>query len=136
MAIRSASKLSDERELHKISVRSVPEVGPTLVMSASHSSDETREYCALYNPADMLSAGSSLKFCKVAEGSADFYPRLGRTMEWDIAAAHAVLKAAGGNVVSLRDAREIKYGKSRLDNGYFIAAALVSDVITADIDWR
>lgn len=136
VAIRSAGKPSDERELHKISVRSMPEAGPTLVMSASHSSEETREYCALYNPADTLSAGSSLKFCKVAEGSADFYPRLGRTMEWDIAAAHAVLKAAGGNVVSLRDAGEIKYGKSGLDNGYFIAAALVSDVITADKDWR
>ena len=134
--IRSASKPNDEREFHNISVRSVPEAGPTLVMSASHSSDETRDYCALYSPMDTLSAGSSLKVCKVAEGSADFYPRLGRTMEWDIAASHAVLKAAGGNVVSLRDAAEIKYGKSGLDNGYFIAAASVSDVITADIDWR
>ncbi|MDB4196985.1 3'(2'),5'-bisphosphate nucleotidase CysQ [Ascidiaceihabitans sp.] len=93
--IRPASKPSDERELHKISVRSVPEAGPTLVMSASHSSDETREYCALYKPVNTLSAGSSLKFCKVAEGKADYYPRLGRTMEWDTAAAHAVLKAAG-----------------------------------------
>ena len=111
VSIRSASKPNDEREFHQISVRTVPEAGPTLVMSASHSSDETRDYCALYSPVDTLSAGSSLKVCKVAEGSADFYPRLGRTMEWDTAAAHAVLKAAGGNVVSLRDACEITYGK-------------------------
>lgn len=136
VVIRSASKLSYERKLQKISVRTMPEKGPTVVISASHSSDETREYCALYNPAETLSAGSSLKFCKVAQGQADFYPRLGRTMEWDTAAAHAVLKAAGGNVVSINDACEIKYGKPGMDNGYFIAAASVSDVIIADLDWR
>lgn len=136
VAIRSASKPSDERELHKITVRSMPEEGPTVVMSASHSSDETREYCALYNPVDMLSAGSSLKFCKVAEGKADYYPRLGRTMEWDTAAAHAVLKAAGGNVVTLKDAKELKYGKQNMENSYFMAVSTLDNFIKSDLDWR
>ena len=136
VVIRSASKRSNERELKEISVRAIPAEGPKVVMSASHSSDETRDYCALYNPAQTLSAGSSLKLCKVAEGEADLYPRLGRTMEWDTAAAHAVVKAAGGNVVSLNDACEIRYGKPGLDNSYFIVAASVSDVITAELDWR
>ncbi len=134
--IRSASKPSDERELTKISVRSIPEAGPTMVMSASHSSDETREYCALYNPVDTLSAGSSLKFCKVAEGKADCYPRLGRTMEWDTAAAHAVLKAAGGNVVTLKDAKEHKYGKQNMENSYFMALSNADNFIKSDLDWR
>lgn len=136
VVIYSASKLSDEREIQKICVRSMPEAGPTIVMSASHSSDETQEYCALYNPVDTLSAGSSLKFCKVAEGKADYYPRLGRTMEWDTAAAHAVLKAAGGNVVTLEDAAELTYGKLGMDNNYFIATANVRNVIKTDLTWR
>ena len=134
--VHSASKTSFIRQPKKITVRELPTEGPTLVMSASHSSDETRDYCALYNPATTLSAGSSLKFCKVAEGKADFYPRLGRTMEWDTAAAHAVLKAAGGNVLTLKDAKELRYGKKNMDNSYFIAAANVDNVIKNELDWR
>lgn len=136
VVISPASKLSDKREIQKICVRPMPEAGPTIVMSASHSSNETKEYCALYNPMDTLSAGSSLKFCKVAEGKADYYPRLGRTMEWDTAAAHAVLKAAGGNVLTLKDAKELKYGKTNMDNDYFIATSLEKAVITTDWNWR
>ena len=122
--------------IKKISVRSIPKEGPTVVMSASHSSDETRDYCALYNPVDTLSAGSSLKFCKVAEGKADYYPRLGRTMEWDTAAAHAVLKAAGGNVLTLKDAKELKYGKKNMENSYFMAVSNLDNFIKSDLDWR
>jgi 3'(2'), 5'-bisphosphate nucleotidase len=67
------------------------------------------------------SAGSSLKFCLVATGEADVYPRLGRTMEWDTAAGHAVLAAAGGRVATL-DGRELTYGKPGLDNPHFVAS--------------
>lgn len=67
-----------------------------------------------------MSAGSSLKFCLVAKGEADVYPRLGRTMEWDTAAGHAVLAAAGGRVTEL-DGRDLLYGKPDFANPHFIA---------------
>ncbi|MDA9011995.1 3'(2'),5'-bisphosphate nucleotidase CysQ [Planktomarina temperata] len=136
IVVRSASKTCNIRQSEKITVRKVPTEGPTLVMSASHGSDETHDYCSLYKPTATLSAGSSLKFCKVAEGKADYYPRLGRTMEWDTAAAHAVLKSAGGNVFSLKDGEELRYGKPGVDNSYFVATASFNDVIKTNLDWR
>ncbi|MEO0762516.1 MAG: inositol monophosphatase family protein, partial [Pseudomonadota bacterium] len=76
-----------------------------------------------FEVAETRNAGSSLKFCLVAEGAADFYPRLGRTMVWDTAAGHAVLSAAGG-AVSLVDGRTpLAYGKPGWDNPYFLAHA-------------
>lgn len=73
-----------------------------VVASKSHCNDETREFIAdlerTYGETEMVSRGSSLKLCMVAEGSADIYPRIAPTMEWDTAAAHAVVKAAGGEV--------------------------------------
>ena len=71
--------------------------------------------------ASMSTAGSSLKFCLVAAGEADIYPRLGRTMEWDIAAGHAVLAAAGGQVRRVDDGRPMVYGKSGFENPHFVA---------------
>ena len=71
----------------------------------------------------MKSAGSSLKFCLVATGEADLYPRLGRTMEWDTAAGHAVLSGAGGKVVRFDDHTELTYGKPGYENPFFIAYA-------------
>jgi len=68
----------------------------------------------------IVSAGSSLKFCLLAAGEADLYPRFGRTMEWDTAAAHAVLAAAGGQVTTL-DGKELAYGKAGFDNPHFVA---------------
>jgi 3'(2'), 5'-bisphosphate nucleotidase len=71
----------------------------------------------------MTSAGSSLKFCLVATGEADLYPRLGRTMEWDTAAGDAVLRGAGGVVVRFDDHRPLAYGKAGFANPFFIAHA-------------
>ena len=71
----------------------------------------------------MKSAGSSLKFCLVATGEADLYPRLGRTMEWDTAAGHAVLNGAGGRVVRFDDHSPLAYGKPGFANPFFIAYA-------------
>ena len=73
--------------------------------------------------AALTNAGSSLKLCLVAAGEADRYPRLGRTMEWDIAAGHAVLTAAGGRVQTLAGA-PLRYGKPGLDNPHFVASGL------------
>ena len=67
----------------------------------------------------MISKGSSLKLCMVADGDADLYPRLGPTMEWDTAAAHAVVAAAGGRVVDF-DGRSLRYNKEDLHNPFFI----------------
>jgi len=94
--------------------------GLTVVASRSHRSPETDEWLAQVKVADLVSVGSSLKFCLVAAGEADLYPRLGPTMEWDTAAGHAVLSAAGGEVVNL-DGSPFRYGKPGFRNSFFIA---------------
>jgi len=94
-----------------------------VVASKSHLTDETRDYIGKYATKDFKSAGSSLKFCLVATGEADLYPRVGRTMEWDTAAGHAVLNGAGGAVVRFDDHTPLTYGKEGFANPYFIAYA-------------
>jgi 3'(2'), 5'-bisphosphate nucleotidase len=92
-----------------------------VVASKSHREAATDAYIARYPVAAFTSAGSSLKFCLVAAGEADLYPRLGRTMEWDTAAGHAVLRGAGGCVVRFDDHRPLTYGKGGYENPHFIA---------------
>lgn len=94
-----------------------------VVASKSHLTQETKDYIAKYNVADSASAGSSLKFCLVATGEADIYPRVGRTMEWDTAAGQAVLQGAGGKVVRYDNHQPLTYGKPIFENPYFIAYA-------------
>jgi 3'(2'), 5'-bisphosphate nucleotidase len=103
---------------------SVPDNAALLVVaSKSHRDQATDDYISKYKAADMKSAGSSLKFCLVATGEADIYPRLGRTMEWDTAAGHAVLNGAGGAVVRFDDHSPLTYGKPIFENPFFIAYA-------------
>jgi len=94
-----------------------------VVASKSHRDAATDDYIAKYAVRDMTSAGSSLKFCLVATGEADLYPRLGRTMEWDTAAGDAVLRGAGGEVVRFDDHTALSYGKPGFENPFFIAYA-------------
>lgn len=94
-----------------------------VVASKSHRDQATDDYIAHYAVRDMTSAGSSLKFCLVATGEADLYPRLGRTMEWDTAAGDAVLRGAGGHVVHFDTHAPLEYGKPGWDNPFFIAFA-------------
>lgn len=94
-----------------------------VVASKSHRDQATDDYIAKYAVRDMTSAGSSLKFCLVATGEADLYPRLGRTMEWDTAAGDAVLRGAGGRVVRFDTHEPLTYGKPGWDNPFFIAFA-------------
>jgi 3'(2'), 5'-bisphosphate nucleotidase len=94
-----------------------------VVASKSHRDQATDDHIARYAVRDMTSAGSSLKFCLVATGEADLYPRLGRTMEWDTAAGDAVLRGAGGQVVRFDDHQPLAYGKPGWDNPHFIAFA-------------
>lgn len=92
-----------------------------VVASKSHRDQATDDYISKYNVKDMTSAGSSLKFCLIATGEADLYPRLGRTMEWDTAAGHAVLNGAGGAVVRFEGLDPLTYGKDDFANPFFIA---------------
>ncbi len=106
-----------------ITCRQVPAQGLTVVSSRSHGdNDALQRYLAGRHVAQRAVAGSSLKFCLIAAGEADVYPRFGRTMEWDTAAGHAVLAAAGGRV-TLLDGAELHYGKPGLANPHFVASA-------------
>ncbi|MBM2575615.1 3'(2'),5'-bisphosphate nucleotidase CysQ [Jannaschia sp. Os4] len=106
-----------------ITVRTPDESALLVVASKSHRDAATDAYIAKYAVADSRAAGSSLKFCLVATGEADLYPRLGRTMEWDTAAGDAVLRGAGGHVVRFDDHAPLRYGKPGFENPFFIAHA-------------
>jgi 3'(2'), 5'-bisphosphate nucleotidase len=117
--------------LTPIHVRAVPAAGVTAVASRSHRTPETDSYLSRYQVADLVAVGSSLKFCLVAAGEADLYPRLGPTMEWDTAAGHAVLSGAGGRVLG-PDTAPLRYGKPQFRNPWFVASgAFVPHALTA-----
>lgn len=108
---------------HRLAVRPCPEGGATVVASRSHRDAQTDAYLKTVSVRALISAGSSLKFCLVAAGEADLYPRFGRTMEWDTAAGHAILLAAGGKVLTDKGL-PLCYGKLErgFDNPGFIAS--------------
>ena len=94
-----------------------------VVASKNHVNPETEAYISKYEVSDMKNAGSSLKFCLVATGEADLYPRLGPTMEWDTAAGDAVLRGAGGQVLDFETHAPFAYGKPEFRNGFFLATS-------------
>jgi 3'(2'), 5'-bisphosphate nucleotidase len=116
-------------KLRSIGVKPPPPAGWRAVVSRSHLDPETRNWIDHHRVADLRYAGSSLKFCAVAEGEADVYPRLGTTMEWDTAAGHAVLLAAGGRVSGL-DGQPMTYGKPDYRNKHFVAWGLTNQTTT------
>ena len=103
-----------------IAARSQPPDGLTVVASRHHG-DRARldGFLVGRRVHEIVNCGSSLKFCRLAEGQADLYPRFGRTMEWDTCAPHAVLLAAGGRVQTL-DGHALRYGKPGWDNPHFV----------------
>jgi 3'(2'), 5'-bisphosphate nucleotidase len=105
-----------------IRARKAPQDGVVAVVSRTHRDTKTEHYLASYRVSNMVAAGSSLKFCLVATGEADLYPRHGTTMEWDTAAGQAVLEAAGGSVTTL-EGEPLVYGKAALGfvNPHFVA---------------
>ena len=110
----------------RITTRPCPRKGGCAVASRSHRNGETEDYLTQREIDDFTPAGSSLKFCLIAEGLADVYPRFGRTMEWDTGAGQAVLEAAGGRVLVLEDGHEagpLLYNKKErgFDNPHFVA---------------
>lgn len=92
-----------------------------IIASKSHFNEETKKYIeSLGKDYELVSVGSSLKLCLVAEGKADIYPRLGTTMEWDTAAAHAVVNGAGKKVYRFGSNEELEYNKGNLKNPWFV----------------
>lgn len=105
----------------RIGTRAVPDEGLTVVGSRWHGDDDAVDaYLTGRRVAQRKTVGSSLKLCLVAEGAADVYPRFGRTMEWDIAAGDAVLRAAGG-IVNTMAGGVLRYGKPGFDNPDLVA---------------
>ncbi|WP_166264392.1 3'(2'),5'-bisphosphate nucleotidase CysQ [Marinobacter caseinilyticus] len=99
----------------------VPSAEQRVLASKNHMNEETQSFIEALGPHRLVQAGSSLKFCRIAEGEADIYPRLGPTCEWDTGAAHAVLSAAGGKVQTL-DGSPLRYGKEDVLNPHFVAS--------------
>ncbi|MBY6243116.1 3'(2'),5'-bisphosphate nucleotidase CysQ [Methylosinus sp. Sm6] len=106
----------------RLGVRTAPPQGPTALVSRSHLDEETQAFLRARGVTEIRETGSSVKFCRLAEGVADLYPRFGPTMEWDTAAGDAVLRAAGGAVLD-PSGRPLRYGKAETGyrNGPFIA---------------
>ena len=117
---KGAYRVDKQGQRERIFAKQVNENAPIIVVSRSHLSQETQNFINQYPNAQSRSRGSSLKFCLLAEGQADIYPRFGRTMEWDTAAGHAVLLSAGGSVETMQQTT-LSYGKAGLDNPHFIA---------------
>ncbi len=119
--IRPGDKVRADK-LSAIMTRTPAPNGLTSIISRSHPDEKALAFAEKAGARQVISAGSSLKFCRLAEGAADIYPRFGPTMEWDIAAGHAVLRAAGGDVLK-PSGEAFRYGKisSGFQNGSFIA---------------
>lgn len=117
-------KRVDEGAWNAISIDKDANAGPMRVVgSKAYQTDRAAQWMAeQYPDARFEGIGSSLKFCFVAEGRAHFYPRFGRTMEWDTAAGQAILQAAGGGVLSLIEGGVLRYGKTGYENSDFLAS--------------
>lgn len=100
------------KHVRRISTRETPKDGMVAIASRSHRDRFTDEFLALYPIKELVAAGSSMKFCVIAAGEADLYPRHGPTMEWDTAAGDAVLRAAGGRVTRLDGKTALTYGNA------------------------
>ncbi len=120
---KKAYKQLDGEGVKRIKVREVPSTGMT-VLTSVYSNDQSKLELYLEDKLieKIIPISSAIKICMIAEGSADLYPRFGKTMEWDTAAGHAILKAAGGNILDL-EGRELIYGKykEKFYNPEFIA---------------
>lgn len=116
---KGAWRLHDGGAAEKISTREPDGSGYAAVVSMSHLDPKTSAFLAPLSVTERVSASSSLKFCRVAEGIADIYPRFGPTMEWDTAAGHAIVEAAGGRVET-PDGEPFRYHKPDFRNGPFI----------------
>ena len=116
----SAYMIEDDGPRTRISARKIPLGEPVILASRNHRDKKTNEFISQQKGGRVISVGSALKFALLAKGDADLYPRFGTTMEWDVAAGHAILSAAGGSI-SQPDGKALHYGKTTLYNPHFIA---------------
>ena len=114
-AFKSTGRKS--RRIHVV----VPPPVKRVMASKHHLNQGTRDYIERLGAHELVQAGSSLKICRIAEGAADIYPRMGPTCEWDTGAAHAVLLAAGGQLTRF-DGSALRYGKRDVENPAFVAS--------------
>lgn len=121
--------LEDQNGTRGISVNCFQQNDPGIkvVASRSHLNDETQTYLDQLNDPEIVSMGSSLKLLAVAEGKADLYPRFAPTMEWDTAAAHAVVTEAGGKILIKNSNASVAYNKENLLNPHFLATCSKSN---------
>ncbi len=130
VGIKSKGAYLDAERLH-VGAFSMSDKNVRIVASRSHISEDTKRYVNKFDNPTIISKGSSLKFTTIAEGSADFYPRLAPTMEWDTAAAQIILEEAGGYVLDINTLRPLKYNKQNLTNPYFLAFGSLKDNLDA-----
>lgn len=121
-AVRNGDAWRQEgnQQPEKIHCRVPSAEGLAVITSKAYGLPKTEAFLSQYNVVQRVKAGSAYKFARVAEGAADFYPRLGKTMEWDTAAGQCILEAAGGCVTTL-DGQKLYYGKSGYLNPGFLA---------------
>jgi 3'(2'),5'-bisphosphate nucleotidase len=122
MTVPPGGSVAEATDRRVVRAREAPRDGLTACISRSHCDPETVAFLSRFPIGEKLEAGSSLKFCLIAEGEADIYPRFGPTMQWDTAAGHAILAAAGGTVTK-PDGSPLPYGRHADDfrNGPFVA---------------
>ena len=122
IAPSSTVRSLNECQMTRLHTRTPPAGGLTALESRSHRSAATEDFLKSLPVSEVRAAGSSIKFCLIARGEADLYPRIGPTCEWDTAAAHAVLEAAGGTVLQV-DGNPLAYGKAadKYLNPHFVA---------------
>ena len=126
--MRALSHIQNQTHVIRVSTPQQQLGKPVRVLaSRNHMNEQTQEFIRALGAHELVQAGSSLKFCRIAQGLADCYPRLGPTCEWDTAAAQAVLEAAGGFVRTLNGER-LLYGKSEVLNPSFVASAWPIDL--------
>ena len=126
--MRALSHIENQTHVIRVSTPQKQLGKPVRVLaSRNHMNEQTQECIRALGAHELVQAGSSLKFCRIAQGLADCYPRLGPTCEWDTAAAQAVLEAAGGFVRTL-DGERLLYGKSEVLNPSFVASAWPIDL--------
>jgi len=116
---RGAYRQKTDAPARELKVRPYAGTKPMIVASRSHAGDALKEFLSRVGDHELVSMGSSLKLCLVAEGTADVYPRLGPTMEWDTAAAQCIVEVAGGRVVDCANA-PLRYNKENLLNPWFL----------------
>ena len=110
----------EKKQLNKRKKVDQGEKNLRVIVSRSHSNEDTTQYINKLNTPQLISCGSSLKFLYIADNKADIYPRFGPTMEWDTAAAHSILKALDIMVTNLENKKELSYNKKNLLNPYFL----------------